>query len=140
MILALHNSETSEIQRRVCDPGPSGNRRHLRFVRYCAHALATSLFVLPIGSSRKGGESIADRTTLSSTPVMKVNAPTKTWEVAISAALLLQTVQAPKANCTRTSTSQKPAAERTGAASCRRRRILIATEVRPTTINAAQTR
>ena len=83
---------------------------------------------------------MADRMTLSSTPVMKVNAPTNTWEVAISAALLLQTVQAPKANCARTSTSQKPAAERTGAVSCRRRRIFIATEVRPTTIKTAQTR
>ena len=135
MILALHNSETSEIQRRACDPGPSGNRVTRVLSVNALTPWQPPSSVLPTESSREGGESMADRMTLSSTPVIKVSAPTNTWEVAISAALLLQTVQAPKANWARTSTSQKPAAERTGAASCRRRRILSATEVRPTTIN-----
>ena len=71
---------------------------------------------------------------------MRIRAPTKTCEVAMSAALLLQIVQAPRANCTKTSASQTCAAERAGAGICRLREILMATELRPTTIRTAQTR
>ena len=77
---------------------------------------------------------MADRMTLSSTPVMKVNAPTNTWEVAISAALLLQNSPGPQGELRENKYEPETCRQTHLAVSCRRRRIFIATEVRPTTL------